>query len=637
MRIGPHRLGLVSLVALVCWVNIGCKRDAAPKPASYLDPTIERHYVLGWLGGAAHPATRTVTIPGASGRTTGGVVVTEVSADGVLAQHGVKRGDVIVRVGETWVPNRENPFLDVIRSVEAEVSAGVSTIDLGLVRGNTFVEVQVAYERMPFELGLPGASRRLAHMVRAGLKYLAVELSTSTGPSDLSERVALNSLAGLAFIAGGAHADDAPHAAALASCRSVVEQDVLTHAEDLDAWSAAWATIFLAELQGPPEIGGGHFVAGVGEALTLPEMPEGALSMHGLPEGAVVTSFVIGGDDDGGVPEGIDLGELQNGGGSFMVMGGPLTPEHASGGAAANHEPMGDEPLWSIDELKALAGDDIEQALSGVEASARRLMALQGVDGGWDPVDERVGYSERTVLTNHALLALGTAGGAGVPIPGSVLKRGLEYVRKKTNDGHVHSVSQRGFDRRLEAGRSSGAAAALIALDCVDNDAFFKELVHYSDDHAQDLPAARGAISLHVFNTAVLSRQRGLSAWAVFFDEFRHVIASLQQADGSFALLAVETPDDPYTTLYAARAMRTALWSLIAGMQEDHTPLLTAATRHPLQRQITSAGQVVAGPPAKMMGGQAMDPEQAREMLEKMGIDMDDVLKQAMEQHGKGE
>ena len=111
--------------------------------------------------------------------------------------------------------------------------------------------------------------------------------------------------------------------------------------------------------------------------------------------------------------------------------------------------------------LEQLADKETVERLRPLMKLVERLNSIQKEAGGWDAESDQVGYSERTLTTNQVLLALGMAQRAGAPVPGAVLRRGLEYLRAKTNDGHVIPVGEKGFDRRLEAGRSSGAGAAL--------------------------------------------------------------------------------------------------------------------------------------------------------------------------------
>ena len=79
------------------------------------------------------------------------------------------------------------------------------------------------------------------------------------------------------------------------------------------------------------------------------------------------------------------------------------------------------------------------------------------------------------------------------------------------------------------------------------------------------------------------------------------------------------------------------IWSLIAGLQGDQAPLLITQAGNPLQSKITSDGKLMGGAtPALPAGAQPMDPEQARKMLERFGIDLDEIMKHS-EQTGGGD
>lgn len=638
---------------------VGC--DQKPKTqTNWIDASITRFHSMGWLGARAHPATRTVDAVDADGNevAVGGMVVTEVDADGPLAKAGVTRGDVLVRVGETWLPNRDDPSQDLIRAVEAEVSAGVQPIELGVLRGGKVETLQLAHDMKPMEVGLPAASERLSEIAQAGLRSLAglqgEDGSFRVASQTPEQSLTACSIAGLAFIVGGGQTSDSPHADALRRCRQQVEILLARDDAELGPWALAWATMFLAELSGPLEIAGGlsalppgALLAGGGGAVPITgggrSGPIVIRSGHGTGESApppgagkrtMTYSFSVGGDSQ--LPEGLDINELMKQGKVQVFTSGNLPGMESFPGASAAKVEMPDEPLWTVEVLEQLADKETVERLQPLMKLVERLNSLQKEAGGWDADRDDVGYSERTLTTNQALLALGMAQRAGVPVPGAVLRCGLQFLRAKTNDGHVIAVSEKGFDRRLEAGRSSGAGAALLALNCDANDGFLRELAAYSDQHARTIPEAGSVLPLHVLNTAILRRQRGRDTWATFFEEFRALIVSVQNRDGSFAPLPSDQggPENLRRTL-TNDAVRTAIWSLIAGLQGDQAPLLITQADNPLQTKITSDGKLMGGAtPTFAAGAQPMDPEQARKMLERMGIDLDEIMKNSVQTGG---
>ncbi|MCH7873098.1 MAG: hypothetical protein IID33_15485, partial [Planctomycetes bacterium] len=397
---------------------VGCSdKSGSQTSQSWIDSSITEYHPLGWLGGRAHPATRTVLVANDDGAeiAVGGMVVTELDADGPLAQAGAARGDVLVRVGETWLPNKDDPSLDLIRAVEAEVSAMVRPIRLSVLRDGTVQQLSLAHEMKPMEVGLPAASKRLGEIAQAGLRNLAESQaedgSFPAANEDVSQSVATCSVAGLAFIAGGASADDSPFAQALEQCRARVEKAISNKESELSAWSLSWAAMFLAECAGPLEIAGGA-VFNIGQALpsftpsggkpVVMKMDSGTPGQAQHRGGMRTFSF----KSEGSLPEGMDLEELQKNGQVQIIRMGPGggMPGAAISGSAPTSE-MADEPLWTVEQLQAIAGEESGQRIKPLLEAVRRLVALQEEPGGWDARDESLGYSQRTVTTNPALVA----------------------------------------------------------------------------------------------------------------------------------------------------------------------------------------------------------------------------------------
>jgi hypothetical protein len=548
---------------------------------------------LGWLGGRAHPAARAIQVPedGGGTRAVGGMVVTEVQPGGALAAAGVARGDVLVRVDETWLPNKEDPGADLVRMIEAQVSAGANPVAIAYWRDGEVTDAELAHDHPPLEVGLPGPSERLARMTEAGLARL-VALQAEDG--SFGGATATTALAGLALLAGGAAGADSGYAEVLDRCYAVIQAAVADEESVLDPWSASFSTMLLAEVAGPLEIEMPSFTT-IASSGVVPSEGMAFDFSEGLPEGAVV--FEAGDELPPEIQDMIDNLDLSGAGEggdvsvSFMVAG-------PDGAATSTEPPEGFElpelepatgPLWEMEGLSKLAGEDLAPRLEILTLAVERLVSLQGETGGWDPEDAGLGYSDATLATNQALFALGMAERAGAPVDSTVLRRGIEFVRAHTNDGHVFSTDSPGFDRRREAGRANGAAAALTMLGCASTDEFLRELVSYGEQHAKTIPDAGAAVPLHVLETAILRRQQGLGPWAVFFEEFKHVLVAQQDPDGSFAPWPGESSLAVDAWL-ADEAARTALWSLVAGLQSDRTPVLLAQARNPLQTPIDGQG-----------------------------------------------
>lgn len=624
--------------AVVALAVAGCGGGGAEAPAAWHDPSITDLHPLGWLGGRAHPVRRHVETsdPDAPGKAivTGGMVIAEAFAGAPLAGAGAQRGDVIVRVGKSWLPNREDPSLDLFRFVESEISAGVKALDLTVLRDGALAHLTINHDLVPLEVGLPGESERFALAARRALDRLASAQAadgTFPGASARDDQLTICAIAGLAFAAGGSRPGEGPHAVAITRCRDRV-QNAFASAEPLGAWPAAWGTMLLAELAGPLQLDAAAIVrtsapialpAGAAPAGAPVVVFTGAAGEVVRPEEATLAaSGSWSGPQGEGATSLTDLPE----GAVFVSVPGSAVPSEAPGPGAPAAAPI-DGPLWTLDDLAAIAGADAEPRLAPLASAVARLGALQLPSGGWDPDDSGASSCERTLATNQALLALGMAQRAGAPVREKVIRDGVAFIRKHTNDGHVFAVDDPAFDRRREAGRASGAAAALLALGCVETDEFLRDLAAYADKYATSIPAGGAGASLHVLNTAIQRRARGLDAWAAFFEEFRHLVASLQDPDGAFAAIPGTSGHRPGApALDGDPTARTATWALVAALQSEHVPVLAARAVNPLQVAMSSDGtRLGAAPIAAAAPPGAMDEEAMRKALESMGVDPESV------------
>ena len=325
---------------------------------------------LGWLGGRAHAATRTVELPdpadSSSRIVTGGMVLTEVLSGGPLAEAGIQRGDLLVRVGDQWLPNKEDPGLDLIELVEAEVSAETGSFEVGFLRGSDWRTSPLVHSKTPLQVGLPNASMRLTELARSGRERLRAfqqeDGSFSVVPG-METDTATCALAGLAFLAGGSRPDEGEHAEALIACRDRVLATVRDETTPLDHWDLSLAAIFLAELVGPLEVempsftissSAGAFEApGEGSVFEMGELPEGAQvltfsSEDELPEGL---AELISGMGEGG--EGGEVGYT-----IFTSTGEAPTGVELGGGGQEVAMEVTEGPLWSLEQLAGLTGDE---------------------------------------------------------------------------------------------------------------------------------------------------------------------------------------------------------------------------------------------------------------------------------------
>jgi len=274
------------------------------------------------------------------------------------------------------------------------------------------------------------------------------------------------------------------------------------------------------------------------------------------------------------------------------------------------------------------------ELMKDVSSCVAPLLRCQREDGGFamrDPA-ETLGYSDTTLATNVALFALGVAERAGLSTQGDTVERACVFLKEKTNDGHVTFVTATGFDRRTEAGRSAGAATALRALNCEGADPFFTELVAYHRPLANEIVDAPRGRLFHLLSSALLSKQGGEGSWLSFHHAQKHRFVAWQRADGSFDPPRSRTPYE-FEGAADGDALATAILTTILLLPAEELPLSLATKLHPMQPRRDGDGKVVeiSGP----VGGPKPPPdaktmqfgslEEAREFLESMGVDPDQL------------
>ncbi len=535
----------------VVWKTRGTPSTTRSLVTDYIDVQVTEFHNLGWLGATGHPASATIQLddpdhPGSS-LYPGGIVLREISDSSPLADAGCRLGDVLVRVGESYLPNKEDPTLDLIGLIEGEISAGKQEISLVRLRDGEVDRFSIPVTIPALEAGYPLDIQRFKTAGRQGLGFLSKaqrdDGSFDTESNSAVSRLAVTSLAGLAFLASGSTQSEGDFAANIDRCFGFVEANVAAGQEDDSAgeqtsvFAVSYALMFLAELSNTQQM-------------------------------------------------------------NMAVM----------------------------------------QALG---ESMGRLLSLQHEDGGWalgDDPDSQ-GYSDLTLATNQALMAMGMAERANVMGPNEPIEKACAFIKSRTGDGNVVTANVAGFDRRSEAGRSAGAAAALKSIGCSRYDSFLTQLVDYNVRLGKEIATGRSAVPLHILNTAILRRQIGGGSWGQFFEQFRILLVSLQRQDGSFA--PIPNPSAApleFEEQFAGAAWRTAGYSLALLLQEEHVPLLLCKVDGlGTHKTRDSDGHTTSGeaPPTMATGGMQMphgamsfsadNPEELREMLEKMGMDSDQI------------
>ena len=206
---------LTCTVVALLLVSNGCENGATNTTAlpklNLIDSSITEFHNLGWVGVKTHPLNEAVSFvdPEDAEATVspGGLVVCEVIDASPAATAGLKSGDVIVGIGDDWVPIKDDPTLDVMELIELQVTAAEKTTSLTIYRNGKCETVSLENVSSSLEEGLPDQVIRLSEAASLGLSYLAEQQNEdgSFGGAETSIESKLQStaLAGLALLASG--------------------------------------------------------------------------------------------------------------------------------------------------------------------------------------------------------------------------------------------------------------------------------------------------------------------------------------------------------------------------------------------------------------------------------------------------
>ncbi|MAG54919.1 MAG: hypothetical protein CMJ83_01380 [Planctomycetes bacterium] len=605
---------LMILTVAVTFVCAACGGDdSGSNDGSFVDASVTRLDALGWMGARVQPLGRLLTATdGDETRDPGGVVLRELPADGPLAKAGAKVGDVVVRIGEEWVPLKKNPVLDVIRLVELAVSSGEETVTVGCWRAGAMHKLSLSSPGPAIEVGLPVSVERFVESARRGVTAL-VSMQRDDGgfPSAKpADELAVAALAALALRAAGA-ATKAGAPEAKAALRKVEFRiDALLANEDQKTpLSFAFAVMERAERIGPlpnavqlagPKSKGGSS----GGSSSLP--------MGGPSGGSHVITL------EGALPADLaKMIESIGGKGAKITFGPAGAPGARPGPGGSKPGKISGKPADSGQALAALLqlldGDRLPK-LEGLEPIVAALLAHQQDDGGFGPTDAPA--ADRIALTSQALLALGAANRVGGEASVDPAGKAIGFLSARLHGGKLPAAVAKGADRRCEAGRSAQAALALRAVGCGDDDDLLKSLVGFSDRMGREVCAAPTSRPYHVLATALLRRGRGLRAWQTFYDDFRFLLLAGQHPDGTFQ--PMQSPDPtPLEGTLTGPASATALGVLLVSLQSERVPTLTGHARNPFAPTLDGKGKPSSG---KATTSTPMtDSKQAADLLKKLG------------------
>ncbi len=254
VRHGSRAGGAIASLLLVALG--GCAERSVRRTTNFIVPTITTLDELGPLCGQSQPSLVDVAIDDPDDpeydHHPGGVVLRHVDPDGPLATAGLKVGDVLVRVGDTFLPNTEHPHLRLIEAIENEVSAGRAEFEVGYVRRGYPRATTIAVGLTSLDAGMPLDVHRFHDAANRGLGALAhaqrPDGSFATAADAPDARRCLVALAGLAFVAGGSGLEDGPHRSSVRRCLDFVRR---RSSEPSGALAGAFVVQFLTELIGP--------------------------------------------------------------------------------------------------------------------------------------------------------------------------------------------------------------------------------------------------------------------------------------------------------------------------------------------------------------------------------------------------
>lgn len=194
----------------------GCNSDSGPETASspktsYVNNSITDHDNLGWLGVTSNPVSESIEFADPddsdSSVSPGALVLREIFADQVAEEAGLKVGDVVVRVGDDWLPIKDNPTMDFLAKLEDQITAGASSIELGILRSGKYETVSLRHGQTSLDEGLPTQVTRFDQAAQRALQQLAgtQHEDGSFGITDKNpdDQLRITSLVGLAMLASG--------------------------------------------------------------------------------------------------------------------------------------------------------------------------------------------------------------------------------------------------------------------------------------------------------------------------------------------------------------------------------------------------------------------------------------------------
>lgn len=630
---------------LLLFAGISCSDQGTESgtndTGSFLDTSIDQFTNLGFLGAEGYGLPKPIVVKDTThpekSHYPGGVVISDFQKGSLLEKAGLKAGDVIVKVADDFLPNKENPSWDLLKRMEASLSAGKTNIVLGVWRKNKVLDLTVDIDTSELPPIIPGgtqACERYRSAARKGLAFLA-GLQKEDGSFPVNRvtpdsELAVTSLAGLAFLASASIDESNPYEDNVKKCVDFIKSR------------------FEGTISSDPIKMNDVFIAG--DDVKIEELD--LSQMENMDVLQISGNKVVGERENGDRVISKQMIGDANGTGKGIAVNDTGTPgdtgaegEGAYRGDAKKADPSRDSGhlgaafafLFLSEYMDTVQDFGIMQVLVSVLPV---VMEAQQENGQWllceREMNEALGHSEKSLATSLCLSVLGCAERSGVFMSdNSSFEKACAYLKATTNNGDVGYIPDPAFDRRSEVGRLAGVLAAMRSISCPFSDGYMKKLFDYYSDLSKEVPLAEMDEAIHLLSSAMLSKQKGLPQWSRFNEEHRILLLSLQRNDGSFAQLPKpERREIPFYSDCEGEAWRAAVYTLIFLLQEDALPKFAALQKSENEGMRDSDGKRTEGSSAMPglpeglgdlpPGAQTFtfsSEEEAMEFLKSMGLD----------------
>ncbi|MHC5037833.1 MAG: DUF6288 domain-containing protein [Planctomycetota bacterium] len=206
-------------IALVGITGIAAMGSAAGQKRPTHPGRGDDFFNLGPTGASGLPLTGKAARAAGLGKKAAGIRVEKV-AENTPAFGRLQKGDILMAAGGRPFPPKEDPILVLSRAIERAEGAKTPELKLNLLRDGKPESVTLTVQKMgKHSRTCPAKCAKCEAIIQAGLQFL-VKTQTSDGSfpahvGGLNAKVAVTTLAGLAFCASGSTPDAGPYASPL--------------------------------------------------------------------------------------------------------------------------------------------------------------------------------------------------------------------------------------------------------------------------------------------------------------------------------------------------------------------------------------------------------------------------------------